>query len=714
MQSADDYHVSTLREKPASRLGLVGGALLCWVVLLQIPTVMLQASHQDLHAEPFDIAGLLLALFLASTALIVLSLRCAPRNARATLASIVFSIAVYAWVRASFFAGPALSLNGVDSLVENQTGFLGILGPVLSGIAAFRMSRRMEPLAFRFGAVLLAGIVMQTLIMLLPLGSMDNRAHSSSSVSPITMSSTSNVLVILLDALQSDVFDEVLNRRPEIADGLAGFHYFPDANSDSPTTFLSLPAIHSGMHYEEGVSAYDFFVNAITKNSFLSRLADEGFSATYLRSVGDCPRGPVSCISASELQFGRWRTAAIEARQLASIGLYRIMPDKLRNLMAIVWRTGAFTSPVNQKIIAGVDVLQRLSGQLEVVPDRSTVIFVHSLATHAPFIMNSDCAIKTESTDREGAVEQGICALSTVARLLREMDRRGVYDDSLVVIAADHGYGFPSKFARADSDAEFRSFVGGFNPVMLVKPRNERAPLQRSTAAVRVADLANALCDANGCDIDEVIDRLVALGSAHPRQIQNYHWKNEYWQEADIPGKQAYRLDGSLFEACNWWGSGAPYAIGSTLGFGVDGNSAGYVGFGWSSPEPGYTWSNGKQATLFLQAKFAADTRYELTLDSLIYGAAAQSERRVGVRVNGTKVGELRSDSAAWVFHSDSLGIPAGLLRAEDMNQICFDIVDPLDPPGPDARKLGIAIRSLRLDVEQGLVVPASGHERHP
>ncbi len=706
--------MSKLRGKPETRLGLVGGALLCWVVLLQIPTVMLQASHQDLHAESFDIAGLLLAQFLASTAFIVLSIRCAPRVGRTMLVSFVFSIAVYAWVRASFFAGPALSLNGVDSLVGNQTGFLGILVPVLLGVVAFRMSRRMEPLAFRFGAVLLAGIIMQTLVMLLPLGNMDNHAYSSSSASRTTMSSTSNVLVILLDALQSDVFDEVLNRRPEIADGLAGFHYFLNANSDSPTTFLSLPAIHSGMRYEEGVSTHDFFDKAITKNSFLSRLADEGFSATYLRAVGDCPRGPVSCISASEFPFGRWKAAAIESMQLASIGLYRIMPDQLRHLMATAWRTGTSESPLNQKIVTGLDGLRRLSGQLEVVSDRSTVIFVHSLATHAPFIMNSDCAIKGESTDREGAVEQGICALSMVTGLLHEMDRQGAYDGSLVVIAADHGYGFPSNFALEDSDAEFRSFVGGFNPVLLVKPRHERAPLQRSAAAVRVRDLANALCDLNGCGTDEVIERLVALGSAHPRQIQNYQWKNEYWQEADIPGRQAYRLDGSLFEACSWWGSGAEYAIGSTLGFGVDGNSTAYVGFGWSSPEPGYTWSNGKQATLFLQAAFAVDTRYELTLDSLIYGANGQFERRVGIRVNGTKVGELHSDSADWVFHSDRLDIPAGLLRVEDMNQICFDIVDPLDPPGPDERKLGIAIRSLRLGVEQDLVVPASERGRYP
>jgi hypothetical protein len=93
------------------------------------------------------------------------------------------------------------------------------------------------------------------------------------------------------------------------------------------------------------------------------------------------------------------------------------------------------------------------------------------------------------------------------------------------------------------------------------------------------------------------------------------------------------------------------------------------------SPEPGYTWSNGKQATLFLQAKFAADT-LRADADSLIY-ARPTTERRVGIRVNGTKVGELRSDSAAWVFHSDSLAYQL-IVEGEDMNQICFDIVDPL------------------------------------
>jgi hypothetical protein len=75
--------------------------------------------------------------------------------------------------------------------------------------------------------------------------------------------------------------------------------------------------------------------------------------------------------------------------------------------------------------------------------------FVHS-SGDAPFIMNSDCAIKTESTDREGAVEQGICVVDGGEGCAKWTVEEFTMT-SLVVIAADHGYGFRSKFA-ADSD----------------------------------------------------------------------------------------------------------------------------------------------------------------------------------------------------------------------------------------------------------------------
>ena len=71
-------------------------------------------------------------------------------------------------------------------------------------------------------------------------------------------SPTSNVLVILLDGLQADIAGAVFDTTPAVTQALEGFRYYKDTMAAAPTTFLSLPSIHSGAAYQndESLSAH--------------------------------------------------------------------------------------------------------------------------------------------------------------------------------------------------------------------------------------------------------------------------------------------------------------------------------------------------------------------------------------------------------------------------------------------------------------------------
>ena len=58
-----------------------------------------------------------------------------------------------------------------------------------------------------------------------------------------------NVVVVLLDGLQSDIAAGVLEQHPEPRAAFDGFSFYPDTLAAAPTTFLGLPAIHSGEVY---------------------------------------------------------------------------------------------------------------------------------------------------------------------------------------------------------------------------------------------------------------------------------------------------------------------------------------------------------------------------------------------------------------------------------------------------------------------------------
>jgi hypothetical protein len=55
-----------------------------------------------------------------------------------------------------------------------------------------------------------------------------------------------NLVVILLDALQSDVFAEVLDENPDIREAFDGFTYYRNTLGVGRSTYVALPTIHSG------------------------------------------------------------------------------------------------------------------------------------------------------------------------------------------------------------------------------------------------------------------------------------------------------------------------------------------------------------------------------------------------------------------------------------------------------------------------------------
>src|SRR4051794_4055222 len=63
-----------------------------------------------------------------------------------------------------------------------------------------------------------------------------------------------------------------------------------------------------------------------------------------------------------------------------------------------------------------------------------------------------------------------------------------------------------------------------------------------------------------------------------------------------------------------------PVAARTNMVFGKEGNAAGGVGYGWSRPEDGYTWSIGERSLLTIDSPGAAD-EYWLEMEVIPYVA---------------------------------------------------------------------------------------------
>ena len=77
-----------------------------------------------------------------------------------------------------------------------------------------------------------------------------------------SFSGEKNVILIVLDAYQSDIFFEIISSEPKYADYFQGFTYFRNAVAGSNYTELAIPALLTGRIFDNSQHREDFLREA--------------------------------------------------------------------------------------------------------------------------------------------------------------------------------------------------------------------------------------------------------------------------------------------------------------------------------------------------------------------------------------------------------------------------------------------------------------------
>jgi len=292
------------------------------------------------------------------------------------------------------------------------------------------------------------------------------------------------VLVILLDGLQSDVADGVFRTNPALAVEFDGFRLFPDTLGVAPTTFLSLPAMHSGDVYQRPQPLSQYLTQSIEQRSFVNRFARAGYQTALVNPIlGICPAQSTTCVSATRLLRTPLVRLKSEAARLLDLSLFRILPVRLKRR---VYRDGNWliSGRVDRpdgvaQVLEGNRLFEEVAGHLTVDAGTPTLKFFHSRSTHTPYVLTESCAVAENSLGHIGSQSQ--CALRTVATLLKRLKETGIYDRTLILVVADHGVN-PGMF-KSDQPGSREQWIhraGAANPLFLLKPLHSHGQLQRA------------------------------------------------------------------------------------------------------------------------------------------------------------------------------------------------------------------------------------------
>jgi hypothetical protein len=686
--------------RPPRLPALLAAALLA-ATLVGVPVQIYRAAALDFASASRDLLLAVFAAGLVAFAVLALVFLLAPAGLRRSAGPLLVAVAAYAWARSGFFPGPSVNLDGTAVTADLSTGWAGLLVPVAAGALLGALAVRRPRDAASVLAVLLAGSIVQSLATAASAwGSKAPTPGSAAASSLFEWSRRGNVLVLVLDAFQSDVFEDVLQAEPRLRDDLDGFRYYRLASSTAPTTYLSVPTIHGGFGYRPGQSVLDFYDEAIVEGSVLNRLARAGYRTSYSSIIGKCPRSVDDCTATVQLARTRVELLATEAAKLVDLGLYRVLPDAPRQAVLrqgrgpIAVLTG--WTPLLDDAFVQLAALERLRFASTVTDSAPTAKMVHTTLTHPPGMLRADCSTGERRFDREAVRLQSQCAMRQVVGLFQRLRSGGAYDVTTIVILADHGYTFESTRAVGSKDPKFRRMVGSFNPTVLVKPAGARGPLTTSDAPIEIPDLPRALCGERECQPADVLRRLDEVDARRRRGIFWYTWNNSYWGMPQIPGLARYWIEGDLFRVDSWSRESASYEPGDPIEFRRGGNLGAYVGFGWARREATETAMADPQATVWLRGRFDPSREHLLVIEARPVGDLEPgSPAKVAVSVNGIEVGQIAALGAGARFETYRFAVPASVLSRSPDTLIRFSAQAPGAAPGRETARL--SLRSLEL-----------------
>ena len=492
---------------------LVASSLLSFTVLVVAPIEIVASSSSSLF---FGVGNVWqpVALFAAAVAVALALLMSALRGRAFNVAfALVIALGVSAYVQAMLLNTglPPADGNAVvwDSYTKITVGSAAVWLGILALCVALSLKRS---LAFKgaasFATLLL--VVAQSIGLAQLLSQPTDDGSTLGAEKPyVTMqgmmdvSEKSNVVMFVLDTFDTRYLNDLLATHPDALAEMTGFTYYPDSVGSMIPTRYAMASLVTG----RSLTAEDpAFSNSLLRSWYAdNNLLDEANRLGY--SVGvyasDMPQG-MTALSEKTINVhsipSYTGSFADTVGILTRCALYRDLPWAAKPAF---W---FYTDELNNAITPSRDTEQGLDNIPYLLDDptyyqdltshglsaddtgeKGAFRIIHLEGSHFPYNMDENAQAVDEGVSAE---QQRLGALKIVSEYLRQMKELGVYDQSTIIITADHGEWYLSP-----------DITGSTSPMLLVKPAGAAdEPVAVSDAATGHMDLPATIVGAMGGD----------------------------------------------------------------------------------------------------------------------------------------------------------------------------------------------------------------------
>lgn len=320
-----------------------------------------------------------------------------------------------------------------------------------------------------------------------------------------------NVIILLWDAVQGKVVEEILNQSPEYKHLLEGFEFFPNAVSSAPLTWRSLPMIYSGRFRENPSINNDIIRKTMYEDSFFSDAKDNGYRVSCKGVRPDLSIGGFSDYE-SYLKLNSDKSSVYVAKKYLAF-LYvcskRIFPLIVQNMTVPVVQKirGLLLSKgeeandkrksvdyYSKKLANHIDSNKLMKGNY---PNKLS--YFHFRLAHEPY----KTPLGTGYTKEHAKTPFSYCVFTATPEILDKLKELGIYDKSLILVISDHGARVPttSKGLKINGSKEYdlsakgfsRYPPGAYNPLVMVKQPFAQGPLKINNGNVLLTDIRDVI-----------------------------------------------------------------------------------------------------------------------------------------------------------------------------------------------------------------------------
>jgi hypothetical protein len=355
----------------------------------------------------------------------------------------------------------------------------------------------------------------------------ETAVESEEALAPVfTFSKTErNVLVVMLDRALSPFIPAIFAEKPELNETFSGFTWYPNCVSLGPVTISAVPPLFGGYEYAPVIMGTDNGTPLVEKHNeallVMPRLFSEhGFRVTvsdpswanYSYKSDISIYEPYPAIDAVKI-IGKYTrhwlkknrdvrvfdAAAFLRYNLLRFSFLRIAPPFLRffvydggKWLAKIGDTNQGFSLVTLDEYTALDVLPEITA---VDDGKGTLAVITNQLTHEPAFLQAPAYRPAETITSRGdgpyahdaAYHANIAALLLLSRYFAWLKEHDAYDNTRIIITADHGWGFSHDFEGNITLPNGEALVN-YNPLFLIKDFNARGPLTVDRSFMTNAD----------------------------------------------------------------------------------------------------------------------------------------------------------------------------------------------------------------------------------